>query len=52
MQLLMRIRLARNFLDYQQRLKCVMARLQAISILGRYGREGEVHVHIVHLRAM
>jgi len=33
MQLLMRIRLARNFLDYEQRLKCVMARLQAISIL-------------------
>ena len=47
MQLLMRIRLARNFLDYEQRLKCVMARLQAISILGT--EEREVRVHIVYL---
>ena len=34
MQLLTRIRLARNFTDYKQRLKCVMARLHAVSILG------------------
>ena len=48
MQLLMRIRLARNFLDYEQRLKCVMARLQAISILGTEER-GEDRVRIVYL---
>ena len=34
MQLLTRIRLARNFANSKQRLKCVMARLHAISILG------------------
>ncbi len=33
MQLLTRLQLARNFTSYQQRLKCVLARLQAISIL-------------------
>jgi E3 ubiquitin-protein ligase HUWE1 len=33
MQLLTRIRLARNFTNHQQRLKCVLARLHAISIL-------------------
>ena len=41
MQLLTRLRLARNFPKYTQRLKCVMARLQAISILGKcMGRGG------------
>lgn len=34
MQLLTRLRLARNFPSPVQRRKCVMARLQAISILG------------------
>ena len=34
MQLLTRLRLARNFPSTAQRRKCVMARLQAISILG------------------
>lgn len=34
MQLLTRLRLARNFPSPTQRRKCVMARLQAISILG------------------
>lgn len=34
MQLLTRLRLARNFPRTAQRRKCVMARLQAISILG------------------
>ena len=34
MQLLTRLRLARNFPNPAQRRKCVMARLQAISILG------------------
>jgi E3 ubiquitin-protein ligase HUWE1 len=45
MQLLTRIRLARNFTNHQQRLKCVMARLHAISILGNeYPRAGWVCV--------
>ena len=34
MQLLTHLRLARNFSSFQHRLKCVMARLQAISVLG------------------
>lgn len=34
MQLLTRLRLARNFPSTIQRRKCVMSRLQAISILG------------------
>ena len=37
MQLLTHLRLARNFSSFHHRLKCVMARLQAISVLG----EGE-----------
>lgn len=36
MQLLTRLRLARNFPNPTQRRKCVMARLQAISILGMF----------------
>lgn len=36
MQLLTRLRLARNFPNPSQRRKCVLARLQAISILGKY----------------
>ena len=38
MQLLTHLRLARNFSSFQHRLKCVMARLQAISVLGELGR--------------
>jgi hypothetical protein len=34
MQLLTRLRLARNFPNPTQRRKCVLARLQAVSILG------------------
>ena len=34
MQLLTHLRLAKNFSSFQHRLKCVMARLQAISVLG------------------
>ena len=36
MQLLTHLRLARNFSSFQHRLKCVMARLQAISVLGEH----------------
>ena len=36
MQLLTHLRLARNFSSFQHRLKCVMARLQAISVLGEW----------------
>ena len=38
MQLLTHLRLARNFSSFQHRLKCVMARLQAISVLGKRER--------------
>lgn len=38
MQLLTRLRLAKNFPSPTQRRKCVMARLQAISILGKCGK--------------
>ena len=34
MQLLTRVRLAKNFPNFEQRLKCILARLQALSILG------------------
>ena len=34
MQLLSRVRLAKNFPNFEQRLKCILARLQALSILG------------------
>ena len=40
MQLLTHLRLAKNFSSFQHRLKCVMARLQAISVLGEERREG------------
>ncbi|XP_064399727.1 E3 ubiquitin-protein ligase HUWE1-like isoform X3 [Halichondria panicea] len=33
MQLLSRVRLAKNFPNFEQRLKCILARLQALSIL-------------------
>ena len=39
MQLLTHLRLAKNFSSFQHRLKCVMARLQAISVLGERERE-------------
>ena len=39
MQLLTHLRLAKNFSSFQHRLKCVMARLQAISVLGEERRE-------------
>jgi len=35
MQLLTRVRLAKNFPDFDQRCKCILARLQALSILGK-----------------
>ena len=47
MQLLTRLRLARNFPSPAQRCKCVMARLQAISILGEWGRWEELLSHHV-----
>ena len=40
MQLLTHLRLAKNFSSFQHRLKCVMARLQAISVLGEKGERG------------
>ena len=50
MQLLTHLRLAKNFSSFQHRLKCVMARLQAISVLGEErergrGRERESYKH-------
>jgi len=36
MQLLTQIRLAMSFSDYDKRLQCVQARLQAISTLGTF----------------
>lgn len=38
MQLLSRVRLAKNFPNFEQRLKCILARLQALSILGEYNK--------------
>ena len=43
MQLLTRLRLARNFPIPTQRRKCVLARLQAISILGESGDGYVIH---------
>ncbi len=52
MQLLTRLRLARNFPSPTQRRKCVMARLQAISILGNQRRCGQHCVGVVIMIAV
>ena len=35
MRLLTRLRLAKNFASFERRVKCVLIRLQAISVLGK-----------------
>ena len=47
MQFLTRLRLAKNFLSFEQRLKCVLTRLQAISILGEHYTQYN-YIHGVH----
>ena len=36
MRLMTRLRLAKNFNSLQHRIRCVLVRLQAISVLGKY----------------